>query len=133
MFWFYHEYLDEARRFRIHRIQAETEQEARKLHRHACAFQWVTHHVEPSVSALMRKDDTGPKVIAPHHRPGDTYHTDYRWTPMPDHIRTAIRTLGVGREAALSGVRGADDRNPMLDAPSKARKATPTHGFDTPF
>jgi hypothetical protein len=133
MFWFYHEYLDEARRFRIHRIQTETEQEARKLHRHACAFQWVTHHVEPSVSSLLERGDSGPRTIAPSHRPGDTYHTDYRWAPMPEHVREAIRTLGAGREAALSGVRGADDRNPVLDPPGTPRKATKQDGFDTPF
>jgi len=36
MYWFYHEYLDEARRFRIHRVDTDTEREARKLHRRLC-------------------------------------------------------------------------------------------------
>ena len=90
MFWFYHEYLDEARRFRIHRIDANTEQEARKLHRQACEFRWVTAHIEPSVSALYARTETGQRSIITGHRPGQTYSTEYRPIPMPDDIRTTL-------------------------------------------
>ena len=101
MYWFYHEFLDESRRFRIHRVESDSEQEARKMHRHACAFQWVTHHIEPSVSPLMEKADAGPRTIAPGHRPGTPYHTDFRWSPMPDYIRQLIRKVEVKSEEAL--------------------------------
>jgi hypothetical protein len=73
-FWFYHEYLDEARRFRIHRVEATSEQEARKLHRHAAAFQWVTDHVQPTVSPLFhrssgRQPDSRTRTPARRHLP----------------------------------------------------------------
>jgi hypothetical protein len=90
MFWFYHEYLDESRRIRIHRITADTEREARNLHRQACAFAWVTAHIDPSVSALYTRGDYGPRPLAPSHRPGTPYHTDTTPTPMPDHIRQQL-------------------------------------------
>jgi len=89
-YWFYHEYLDEARRMRIHRVETATESEARKLHRHACAFQWVTHHVEPSVSALFAKQSEGPRTLVPGHRPGDPYHTQIAPSPAPAYIRQQL-------------------------------------------
>jgi hypothetical protein len=90
MYWFYHEYLDEARRFRIHRVDTDTEREARKLHRQACEFRWVTHHIEPTVSSLFVKTEAGQRSLVPGHRPGDRYHTQIAETPMPDYIRQAL-------------------------------------------
>ena len=101
MFWFYHEYLDEERRFRVHRIEADTEVEARKMHRLACEFRWVTQHVEPSVSSLFTKTPMGQRAIVRSHRPGDTYSTEWRPGPPPDDVRARMRALRFGDEAAL--------------------------------
>jgi hypothetical protein len=90
LYWFYHEYLDEARRFRINRIECDNEQQARKQHRLACNFQWVTQHVEPSVSSLFVKTEAGQRALVPGHRPGDPYHTEVAPTPMPDYIRAML-------------------------------------------
>lgn len=90
MFWFFHEYLDESRRMRIHRIEATTEQEARKLHRQACEFRWVTQHVEPSVSSLFTRGDYGPRTLAPSHRPGQPYTTQSNPVTMPDDVRALL-------------------------------------------
>jgi hypothetical protein len=133
MFWFYHEYLDEARRFRIFRVEADTEKDARKMHRQACEFRWVTDHREPSVSALMGRGDAAVRTLAPTHRPGDRYHTEYTWVPMPDYIRDLMNSLGVGREAAVSGVRPSVGREPLPAAPDTFRAATEQDSFDTPF
>jgi hypothetical protein len=89
-FWFYHEYLDEARRFRIHRVEATSEQEARKLHRHAAAFQWVTDHVQPTVSPLFHRTTDGNRTLARGHRPGDTYQTFVAPTAAPAYIRQQL-------------------------------------------
>jgi hypothetical protein len=90
-YWFFHEYLDEARRFRINRIETDNETQARKMHRQACDFRWVTQHVEPSVSSLFVKTEAGQRALAPGHRPGDPYHTQIAETPMPDYIRQLLR------------------------------------------
>ena len=132
-YWFYHEYLDEERRFRIHRVDCETESEARRLHRQACEFRWVTHHVEPSVSSLFVKTDGGQRTIVQGHRPGQPYHTDFRPTPMPDYLRQLLRTVRSPNETALSGLRPSDDRNAVSPAPSTSRAAAQQDGFDTPF
>ena len=92
-YWFFHEYLDEARRFRIHRIEADTEQQARKMHRQACDFAWVTQHIEPSVSSLFAKTDTGPRTLVPGHRPGDPYRTVVDATEPPAYIRQQLAGL----------------------------------------
>jgi hypothetical protein len=89
-YWFHHEYLDEARRFRIHRIEADNETQARKMHRQACQFSWVTEHAEPSVSSLFMRTEGGHRAIAPSHRPGDHYHTDIAPIPMPEYIRQSL-------------------------------------------
>ena len=94
-YWFFHEYLDEARRFRVHRIAAETETEARKLHRQACEFRWVTQHVEPSVSGLFTSAEAGQRTLAPSHRPGDPYHTTTNPIPAPAHIANELQTLTI--------------------------------------
>lgn len=133
MYWFYHEYLDEARRFRIHRINCETEQEARKLHRQACEFRWVTEHVEPSVSSLFVKTEGGQRALIPGHRPGERYRTEFRPVPAPDYIREKMRKLVNVNEAALSGVRATDDRNPVLPPPAPARTPAKPDRHDTPF
>jgi hypothetical protein len=90
LYWFYHEYLDEARRFRINRIEAADEPSARRMHKQACEFRWVTKHVEPSVSSLFVKTEAGQRALAPGHRPGDHYHTQIAETPMPDYIRALL-------------------------------------------
>jgi len=89
-YWFYHEYLDEERRFRIHRIDCETEQEARKLHRQACEFRWVSQHIEPSVSSLHTRGEYGPRTIVAGHRPGQPYSTTPNPVPMPDDVRKSL-------------------------------------------
>jgi hypothetical protein len=89
-YWFYHEYLDEARRFRINRIDCDDETQARKQHRLACNFQWVTQHAEPSVSSLFVKTEAGQRALIPGHRPGDPYLTHSTPTPMPDYIRSML-------------------------------------------
>lgn len=96
-YWFYHEYRDEASRHRIHRIEAATEHEARKLHRQACDFQWVTQHADPSVSSLFTRGEYGPRTLAPGHRPGQPYHTEVVPIPMPTYIRDVL-TAGVLNE-----------------------------------
>ena len=106
MFWFYHEYLDEEARFRIHRVDAETEQEARKLHRQACEFRWVTHHVEPTVSSLFVKTEAGQRSLVPGHRPGDRYHTSIAETPMPDYIRAALTNYKAATDDAYNSTVG---------------------------
>jgi hypothetical protein len=90
MFWFYHEYLDEQRRFRISRMEAQTEREARTMHRQACEFRWVTKHVDPSVSSLMTRGESGVRTLAPGHRPGQPYSTEYRPVPCPPEVKAAI-------------------------------------------
>jgi len=92
-YWFYHEYLDEARRFRIHRVEADTEHDARRLHKQACEFRWVTHHVEPSVSSLYTKDQGTQRALVPGHRPDDAYHTQVAPTQMPPYLRQQLGNL----------------------------------------
>lgn len=133
MYWFYHEYLDEARRFRIHRVDCETEQEARKLHRQACEFRWVTHHQEPSVSSLFVKKEGGQRALVQGHRPGDRYHTDFRPVPMPDYLREQLSDFRIGDETTLSGVRPADDWNPVSPPQAPARTPAKQDRVDTPF
>ena len=133
MFWFYHEYLDEERRFRIHRVDCETEQEARKLHRQACEFRWVTHHVNPTVSSLFAKTESGQRAIVQAHWPGQPYHTDFRPVPPPDDVRHKFATLRMGDETTLSGVRAADDREPVLAPRSTPRTPAKQDSLDTPF
>jgi hypothetical protein len=101
MYWFFHEYLDEERRFRIFRVEADTENEARKLHRHACEFRWVTAHIEPSVSSLMTKGDVGVRTLAPGHRPGQPYSAEYRTVPCPKDVRDKIVGLKMGNVTVM--------------------------------
>jgi len=95
-FWFYQEYLDEARRFRVNRIEADTEQEARRQHRQACEFLWVGPHVEPSVSSLFTTGEYGQRSLVPGCRPGERYRTEYVPVAMPDYIRERIGTFSLG-------------------------------------
>jgi hypothetical protein len=132
-YWFYHEYLDEERRMRVHKHTAETEQEARRMHRQACEFRWVTQHIEPSVSALRRRGDGKDVVIAPACRKGERYTTESKPIPMPDYIRDQVTRFRMGDETALSGLRGADDRDPVLAPSSAPRTSAKQDGFDTPF
>jgi len=132
-FWFYHEYLDEERRMRVHKHTSETEQEARRMHRQACEFHWVTSHVDPSVSALFRLSEKRDLAIAPGRRPGQPYGGTETPIVMPDYIREKLKGFRLGDETALSGVRASDDRNPVLPAPTPARTPAAKDGFDTPF
>jgi hypothetical protein len=129
-YWFFHEYLDEARRMRVHKFTAETEQEARRMHKRACEFLWVTQHVEPSVSALYTRGDRD-YPIAPARRPGQT--ADSGPVPMPDYIRKQLGMLRMGDEAALSGLRASGEREPMPVAHGPARTSAEQDRFDTPF
>jgi len=95
-YWFFHEYLDEARRFRVTRIEADTEQEARRLHRQACDFHWVGPHTEPSVSSLFMAGEHGQRPLVPGCRPGERYRTSYVPAPMPDYLREQLPAFKVG-------------------------------------
>lgn len=99
-YWFFHEYLDEARRMRIHRVQSETEQEARRLHRQACEFRWVTEHLEPSVSSLFTIGEYGPRTLVPSHRQGQPYSTQSNPVPMPDDVRALLNRYLARHEPA---------------------------------
>jgi hypothetical protein len=132
-YWFFHEYLDEARRMRVHKFTAETEADARRMHRSAADFRWATSHVEPSLSALFRLGDNRTVTIGPSCKPGQQYGSSDNPIPMPDYIRDRLRRFGMGDETALSGVRAADDRNPVLPPPSPPRTPAKQDGFDTPF
>jgi hypothetical protein len=132
-YWFYHEYLDEERRMRVHKHTSDTENDARRLHRQACEFRWVTHHVEPTVSALYRLGDKRDLAIAPGRRPGQPYGGQEKPIVMPDYIREKLKGFGLGDEAALSGVRATDDWNPVLPPPTPARTSASKDSFDTPF
>jgi hypothetical protein len=100
-YWFCHEYLDEARRFRINRIETDNETQARKMHRQACQFAWVTQHQEPSVSSLYAKTDDGQRALTPSHRPGDPYTTTFAPKPMPEYIRQQLTGYKANLEAHL--------------------------------
>ncbi len=89
-YYFFHEYVDEARRFRVNKHTAETETEARRLHRQASEFRWVTQHVEPTVSPLFGRGEFGDRPIAPGQRPGVPYTTETVATLMPDDVRALL-------------------------------------------
>lgn len=94
-YWFFHEYRDEAARHRVHKVTAESEREARRLHRQACEFLWVTQHVDPSVSSLFRQGDRRSVAIQPGRRPGEKYGGEEKPVPMPDHVHDQLaRYLG---------------------------------------
>jgi hypothetical protein len=131
-YWFFHEYLDEERRMRIFKVTAETEQEARRLHRQACQFMWVTHHIDPSVSALYRRGERDMPIMQ-GGRPGGHYGAESKPITMPDYIRQLLTGFRMGDETALSGLRGADDGNAVLAAPSPPRTPKKQDSFDTPF
>ena len=89
-YYFFHEYVDEARRFRAHKHTADTEPEARKLHRQAAAFNWVTQHTQPTISPLFGKGEHGYRAIIPGQRPGIPYTTETVATEMPDDVRALL-------------------------------------------
>ena len=132
-YWFFHEYLDEERRMRVNKVTSDSEGDARKMHKQACAFLWVTHHQEPSVSPLFRLGDGRDVAIVPGHRKGQPYSTVSQPVPMPEYLRKLVRNVRIGDEAALSGVRAADEWDAVLRPPSPPRTRTQQDGFDTPF
>ncbi len=85
-YWFYHEYLDEARRFRVHKHTADTENEARKMHRQAAQFAWVTAHIEPTISPLFTLGDGRDRAIIPGQRQGLPYVTHPQPVPCPPDV-----------------------------------------------
>ncbi len=87
-YYFFHEYLDEARRFRVNKLTADTETQARKMHRQASEFRWVNQHVEPTISPLFGKGEYGYRPIAPGQRPNVPYSTETIPADMPDDVRT---------------------------------------------
>ena len=89
-FYFFHEYVDEARRFRANKHTAETETEARRMHRQAAEFRWVTQHVEPTISPLFGKGEHGYRAIVPGQRPGIPYTTEVIASNMPDDVRQLL-------------------------------------------
>lgn len=100
-YWFMHEYCDEQGRSRVHKVTAETEQEARRLHRQACEFLWVTQHVRPSVSPLFTTGQYGQRSLIPSHYQGQPYRTETVPVPCPDDVKASLRNLRMGDEAAL--------------------------------
>jgi hypothetical protein len=52
---------------------------------------------------------------------------------MPDDVREMLFNYRSQDEAALSGVRAADDRNALLATPTPARTPAAKDSFDTPF
>jgi len=133
MFWFYHEYLDEERRMRIHRVEAESEKEGRRLHRQACEFRWVNQHLKPSVSSLMTIGEYGPRSVVAGHRPGQDYSTVPHPVTMPDYVRDMLTGLRMGDEAAVSRVRPSDRGDEVPDPSGSERADEEPAGFDTPF
>jgi len=96
MYWFYHQYLDEGRRFRVFRIEIESESDARKRHRQACAFHWITDHVEPSVSPLFTRGDYGVRTLVPGHRQRDAYTTEYLVIECPPDVAARVASQRIG-------------------------------------
>jgi hypothetical protein len=94
-YWFFHEYLDEQRRFRVFKNTADTEQEARRMHRQAANYHWVTAHIEPSISPLFTRAEGKDRTLIPGNRRGDTYTTQSNPIPMPDHIRELLNNYKV--------------------------------------
>jgi hypothetical protein len=92
-YWFYHEYLDEHRRMRVNLVGAQTETEARRLHRSAADFHWVTQHAEPTVSSLFTKGKYGQQTIAPQQRPGVPYAQHDKPAPCPPEVKAALQQL----------------------------------------
>jgi hypothetical protein len=99
-YWFFHEYVDEARRFRVNMVGSDSEQDARRMHRQACEFRWVTVHVEPSVSSLFTRGEYGPRTLAPSHRPGQKYHTEVVPVEMPGWFKQRMADVIAGVNAA---------------------------------
>lgn len=132
-FFFYHEYLDEEGRFRVSKHTAETEQEARRNHKRAAEFGWVTQHDKPSLSPLMGRGEFGYRAIAPAQIHGRPYRTEIVPSECPPEVSSAVRNLRMGDETALSGVRAADDWNAVLPPPTPARTAAAADTVDTPF
>ena len=89
-YWFFHEYLDEARRPRVNKVTADTEADARTRHRQAADFHWITHHIEPSISPLFHHTEGMDRAIIPGQRPDHPYRHTVEPTPMPDYIRAAL-------------------------------------------
>lgn len=92
-FWFYHEYLDEHRRMRVNLVGAETEADARRLHRSASDFHWAKQHVEPTVSSLFAKGEYGQVTIALQQRPGVPYAQHSTPAPCPPEVKAALQQL----------------------------------------
>jgi hypothetical protein len=101
MFWFYHQYQDEARRFRVFRIEIASEAEARNRHRQACDFHWVTDHVKPAVSPLFTRGEHGVRTLIPGHRQGETYSTEYRPIACPPEVSARVAGLRMPDVEAL--------------------------------
>ncbi len=132
-YWFFHEYLDEQNRFRVFKNTAETEKEARKMHRQACEYRWVTQHLKPSVSPLFTRGDGKDRTIVPGHREGDVYTTESNPVPMPDYIRQQLKTFRIGDEAALHDVRTTVERPAMHDPHPTPQSREEPSAVDTPF
>jgi hypothetical protein len=96
MFWFFHEYLDEAGRFRSNRLELSSESEARRAHRQACEFRWVTEHRHPSVSSLFTRGDYGPRTLLPSHRQGEPYRVEVHPVAMPEEVRELAARFRLG-------------------------------------
>ena len=116
---FWKEWCDEQGRLWAEPLVFDSANDARKAHSGALAWHWVGDKVRPSVSNL--------------------YSISYKEDPQTGKKREDNRTSiqeGAAREyheAALSGLREADERNKVLDALRSARKGKAADSEDTPF
>lgn len=91
-FWFFQEWLDEDRRFWAEVRGYQFAHDARREHRLAAAFRWVTKGmVEPSISALYARDAAGVVEIQEPCRPGDD----------PERPRQVSSPVGAGQVSSV--------------------------------
>ncbi len=89
-FWFFHEWLDEQRRFWAAPHFFESVSEARTAHVAASGFHWVKGKMtEPSISGLFARDAVGDVTIQQPCRPGE------------DPKRTPVISSGAGTVSSV--------------------------------
>jgi len=118
-FRFWTEWCDEQGRLWAEPYEFDTSTDARRAHKGALGWAWTTGKHRPSVSNL--------------------YSVAFKEDPVTgkkrEENRTTIQEGGAREyhEAALFGVRPADNRNPLPPAPDTTRTAKEPDRFDTPF
>ena len=118
-FMFWKEWVDGKGRMWAEPYWFDTAADARRAHNGAKSFAWAGEKERPSVT--------------------DLYSIGYSEDPTTgkkrEQQRTTIQEGEVRgyREAALSGLREADERDKVLDALGKARAGKTADSSDTPF